>query len=44
MYDCVNGEIPTNTQSISNRKEAAVVSPEGTHEFLCVKVNSEEKT
>ena len=36
----MNGEIPTNTESISNRKEAAVVSLESTHEFLCVTVNS----
>ena len=41
-YDHMNGKIPTNTQSISNRREAAVVSLEGTHELLCVKVNSGE--
>ena len=36
----VNGEIPTDTQSISNRKETFAISLKCTYEFLWVKVNS----
>ena len=38
-YDLVNGEIPNNTQSTYNWKEASVVPLGYTSEFLWVKVS-----